>query len=171
MAFGSFAMHGNPGEGKYHELTGSIDSAQFPVPENQTHLYMPYDTAMFDRVSMDVLFFVLFQATVRCMAEDPTDPGLTAVLGLLEDPDLAPLNCNNMYCDSREITHTYQKALLADTDQWYLAHDLRKAVPWHELQQNSTHPKCVQRNLLGLSCPMPGVVRRDMPGSRCGKRF
>ena len=43
---------------------------------------------------MDVLFFLFFQATVRCLAVDPTDTeGLRPVLGLLNKPILAPLGC------------------------------------------------------------------------------
>lgn len=45
-------------------------------------------------VSMDVLFFLFFQATVRCLAADPTDTeGLRPVLGLLQKPILEPLGC------------------------------------------------------------------------------
>ena len=45
-------------------------------------------------VSMDVLFFLFFQATVRCLAVDPTDTeGLRPVLGLLQKPILEPLGC------------------------------------------------------------------------------
>ena len=43
---------------------------------------------------MDVLFFLFFQATVRCLAVDPTDTeGLRPVLGLLQKPILEPLGC------------------------------------------------------------------------------
>lgn len=175
MAFGSFAMHGNPASGKYHEVTGSAVGVSYPVNENETNLSMPYDTSMFDRVSMDVLFFVLFQATVRCMAEDPTDPSLKPVIGLFEDPELAPLGCDNMYCDAREITRMYQNALNADTDQWYIAHSLRNVVPGHQVEDIYSSNPCVLPSTKYIQlvqfavCVLSyaGAIRRAMPSSRC----
>ena len=48
----------------------------------------------FSEVSMDVLFFVFFQATVRALAADPTDTAaLKPVLGLRAGDDLEHLGC------------------------------------------------------------------------------
>eukprot|EP00435_Cladocopium_sp_Y103_P036836 s1384_g9.t1 len=126
MAYGSFAMHGNPASGKYHEASGSTTS--------NASRDMAYDTAMMDRVSMDVLFFVFFQAIVRAVARDPTDSeALKPVLGLLKHDDLAPLGCGNMYCDARDSIHLYQKILTGPTSDWHLINDMRHGIPNYEL--------------------------------------
>lgn len=122
MAYGSFAMHGNPSSGQYHEGIISDD------PNASTD--MGYDTAMFDRVSMDVLFFVFYHSIVRAMAIDPTDEAsLKPILGLIKNEQLAPLGCDNMYCDSRLIVREYQRILTGPTENWHVIHDMRNMVP------------------------------------------
>lgn len=126
MAYGSFAMHGNPSSGNWHEASGSI--------HKNVSRDLPYDTSMMDRVSMDVLFFVFFQAIVRAVARDPTDTeALKPVLGLLKSDDLAPLGCDNMYCDARDSIHLYQKTLAGPTSEWYKIDDMRYGIPNYEL--------------------------------------
>ena len=123
MAFGSFAMHGNPSSGMYHEATGSTD----PDASSQ----MAYDTAMFDRVSMDVIFFTLFQSIVRAWASDPRDAvALKPILGLVQDPSLAPLGCDMMYCDSRLMVRQFQRVLTGPTSNWKQIHDFRSRAAW-----------------------------------------
>ena len=123
MAFGSFAMHGNPGSGQYHNPMVVTDS-----DANETD--MGYDTAMFDRISMDVLFFCFYHSIVRAMSLDPTDEvSLKPILGLIKDPQLEPLGCDMMYCDSRLTIRKYQKALTGPTENWHLIHDMRNEVP------------------------------------------
>ena len=125
MAYGSFAMHGNPSSGEYHE---PIFTADWNATENATQ--MAYDTAMFDRVSMDVLFFVFYHSIVRAMSVDPTDEvSLKPILGFMKKPELEPLGCDMMYCDSRLTVRKYQQILTGPTENWHLIHDMRDEVP------------------------------------------
>ncbi|CAJ1434824.1 unnamed protein product, partial [Effrenium voratum] len=125
MAFGSFAMHGNPSGGAYHEYSGSteVDSSRD----------MAYDTAMFDRYSMDVLFFVFFQANVRAMAADPQDANLKRIIGLVKDDRLCALNDDCTYGDSRAAIHIYQQILGGPVDQWKDVIPLRDTVPEYKV--------------------------------------
>lgn len=125
MAYGSFAMHGNPASGDWHEASGSI--------HKNASRDLNYDTSMMDRVSMDVLFFVFFQAMVRAVARDPTNvEALKPVLGLEKKPQLADLGCDSMYCDARESIREYQKILAGPTSEWYKINDMRAGIPNYE---------------------------------------
>lgn len=124
MAFGSFAMHGNP------VYTTNADD-----PLNNV-----YDTGMMDRVSMDVLFFGFHQAAVRFMAVDPNDPNLGVILGVLQgspdDPEtrgLCQLTPGCTYGDAREAIRLYEQVLAGPPSGWGVVNDMRYSVPEYRI--------------------------------------
>eukprot|EP00913_Durusdinium_trenchii_P001282 g1181.t1 len=54
---------------------------------------------------------------------------LKPILGLIKNEQLAPLGCDNMYCDSRLIVREYQRILTGPTENWHVIHDMRNMVP------------------------------------------
>ncbi|CAK9022363.1 unnamed protein product [Durusdinium trenchii] len=98
---------------------------------------MPFNTRAMDNYAMDVLFFLLFQATVKTLAVDPQDPNLAPVLGLITHESLCAVYSDCRYPDSRTLVQGYQEILMGDPKHWHRITDM-----WEVLAPNYKVASC-----------------------------
>ena len=95
VAFASFSLHSNPVE-------------------------VPFDTLFFDVIAIRALTFLAFQALVRSLAVDITDPTLTVILGLSND---------NPFGDARDVVRQLHSIWAGPANQWASSEALNNTLP------------------------------------------